>query len=591
MQAQLARVLASPDFDAPERNRRFLRYVVEETLAGRGDRIKAYGIAVAVFDRDGSFDAQSDPIVRIEASRLRRSLERYYLLAGGNDPVRIEIPKGAYVPAFHRQSGCATGGAPEPPSVPPAPLLGWLPRLPRGSPGIVLMSAVVCAVLLGGLVTLPALLWPDAPSPLTEEAMQDLRQGPAILVVPFQDESEGAAHPALSQGFTRELVAGLTRFSDLFVFGPETAFRYGNTADPPGTAVDMDVDFILTGGVAVSSDRFRVTASLIEAGSGRYLWSGRFDGDLAAAEIIQVRDDLADQVVRELAQPYGVIFSTKAREIEGKRPQSLTSYECVLRFYQYWKTYDAQLYDPVRECLERAIVADADYADAFASLAFVYADAYRFNRDRATISPDPLARALRLARRAVELAPDSTHSYHALHLVYWLMNDVERSLEAAKTGLALNPNDTALMADLGLRYCIRAQWDKGLPLVRQAYARNPGQSGQYRIALFLHHYINGEYEAALAEARKVEARGIIYNHVVLAMAYAQVGQRREAAAEIDQIVAIDPAYDNHAIADLQKRNLHPDLIKTVIDGLRDAGLAVSGSLSREDPQASAEEST
>jgi tetratricopeptide (TPR) repeat protein len=389
----------------------------------------------------------------------------------------------------------------------------------------------------------------------------------------------------------RELIAGLTRFNDLFVFGPETAFRLGNAADVRGMAVDMGVDFILTGGMAVSSSRFRLTATLIEVESGRYVWSGRFEGDLSAAEIIQVRDDLADQVVRELAQPYGVIFSAKVHEIEGKRPQSLTSYECVLHFYKYWKTYDAELYNSVRECLERAVIVDQDYADAFASLALVYADAYRFNRGRSPIASDPLARALQLARRAVELAPHSTHSYHALHLVYWLMNDVEQSLEAAERGLGLNPNDTALMADLGLRYCLRAQWDKGLPLVRQAYARNPGQSGQYRIALFLHHYINGQYEDALAEARKVEARGIIYNHVVLAMAHARLGQTREASAEVARISAIDPAYGNHVTADLQKRNVHPDLIETVVEGLRTAGLAVDGSPPREDSRASADPPT
>jgi TolB-like protein len=585
VQEQLARILASPDFDAPERNRRFLRYVVEEMLAGRGNRIKAYGIAVAVFDRDDSFDAQSDPIVRIEASRLRRSLERYYLLAGQNDPVRIEIPKGAYVPKFHRQSAAATVGTPEPPPAVPAPVPGWLPRLPRASPRA--MVALVFALIgLGALATAFGLLWPR-PSPVTDVTMQDTRRGPAILVVPFVDDSDGTSHPSLSQGFTRELIASLTRFSDLFVFGPQTAFRFSDPADAQGIAAEMDVDFILTGGVVVSADRFRVTAALIAARSGQYLWSGRFDGDLAADEVIHVRDKLADQVVRELAQPYGVIFSKKVREIEGKRPQSLTSYECVLHFYKYRRTYAAELYDSVRECLERAVVADADYADAFASLALVYADADRFNRDQGTIAGDPLAHALRLARRAVELAPDSTHGYQALHLVYWLMNDVEQSLEAAERGLALNPNDTDLMADLGLRYCIRAQWDKGLPLVRQAYARNPGQSGQYRIALFLDHYIKGEYEAALAEARKVEAPGIIYNHIVLAMAYAGLGRMQEAAGEVARILAIDPAYGSHVIADLKERNVDPDLIQAVVDGLTEAGLAIDGSARREHPQASA----
>ena len=94
----------SADFDATGREHRFLSYVVEETLAGRGDRIKAYSIAVEVFGRDVSFDPQTDPIVRIEAGHLRRALERYYLTAGQADPILITIPKGGYVPTFSLRS-------------------------------------------------------------------------------------------------------------------------------------------------------------------------------------------------------------------------------------------------------------------------------------------------------------------------------------------------------------------------------------------------------------------------------------------------------------------------------------------------------
>ena len=85
---------------SPPARRRFLRYIVEETLAGRADRIKAYSVGTEVFERDPNFDAQSDPVVRIEAGRLRRALEHYYLVPGLSDPVIIDVPKGAYVPHF-----------------------------------------------------------------------------------------------------------------------------------------------------------------------------------------------------------------------------------------------------------------------------------------------------------------------------------------------------------------------------------------------------------------------------------------------------------------------------------------------------------
>ena len=88
-----------PEFQLPERGRAFLRYIVEESLAGRAKRIKAYSIAIEVFGRDEGI-TPDDPVVRIEAARLRRALERYYLVAGQSDPIRIDIPKGSYVPVF-----------------------------------------------------------------------------------------------------------------------------------------------------------------------------------------------------------------------------------------------------------------------------------------------------------------------------------------------------------------------------------------------------------------------------------------------------------------------------------------------------------
>ena len=97
---QLDRILRSSGFRGSDKQRKFLSFVVEETLEGRASQLKGYTVAVSVYGRREDFDPQVDPIVRVEAGRLRRSLEHYYLTAGENDPVRIEIPKGSYVPTF-----------------------------------------------------------------------------------------------------------------------------------------------------------------------------------------------------------------------------------------------------------------------------------------------------------------------------------------------------------------------------------------------------------------------------------------------------------------------------------------------------------
>jgi adenylate cyclase len=116
MQAELRRVIDSPDFPATARNRAFLEYVVARELAGEGESISAYAVATAVFGRPELFNSLLDPIVRIEAGKLRRDLETYYLKSGRRNPLRLTIPRGAYRPRFVvAEHAVADGPAPSVP--------------------------------------------------------------------------------------------------------------------------------------------------------------------------------------------------------------------------------------------------------------------------------------------------------------------------------------------------------------------------------------------------------------------------------------------------------------------------------------------
>jgi hypothetical protein len=109
VRAQLQRILASPDFVASDRNRRFLAHVVERSLAGQ--RVRGYEIGAEIFGRGPGFNATADPIVRIEAGKLRRDLETYYLKSGRRDRLRISLAKGAYRAVFtrHEETGQRAG--------------------------------------------------------------------------------------------------------------------------------------------------------------------------------------------------------------------------------------------------------------------------------------------------------------------------------------------------------------------------------------------------------------------------------------------------------------------------------------------------
>ena len=139
---------------------------------------------------------------------------------------------------------------------------------------------------------------------------------------------------------------------------------------------------------------------------------------------------MASRVARALAQPYGAIQSDRARDADGQAPESLGIYEAVLLFYAYWRTFDAAMIEAVRIGLERAVATEPDYAEAHACLSLVYSNAFRFRHPIGETEPDPRERALSLAARAVELAPNASWARYALGLARWFSGSVAGALDA-----------------------------------------------------------------------------------------------------------------------------------------------------------------
>jgi hypothetical protein len=116
---ELERILASPAFTQAQRLSRFLRFTVEQVLHGGGDSLKEYHLGIAVFDKDESFDTRTDPIVRVEAGRLRTRLKEYYASEGREDLILIDLPKGSYAPVISvRRKDIAARDIPEVHSLP-----------------------------------------------------------------------------------------------------------------------------------------------------------------------------------------------------------------------------------------------------------------------------------------------------------------------------------------------------------------------------------------------------------------------------------------------------------------------------------------
>jgi TolB-like protein len=444
VRAQLKRILSSAEFSVPERLRRFLIYVIDETLAGRPQRIKAYSVAVEVFGRNANLETQSDPVVRIEAGRLRRALERYYLLAGSYDPVLIDIPKGGYVPRF-RQHGDHSDGETIPQSDFPRKLsFGQFIDARLRHSGL---AATVIAVVMIAIVALIHVGTPLQPTVSAEGS--DRPEGPSLIIKPFLNLSGTPEGDFYVAGLGDELLVQFARFKELTVFGRETSGALSPGASVAEIGNRFSSRYVLEGSVRFSEGKLRVTSRVLDGESSAIVWSGSYEVDPRANAIVDMQMTIASKVATAVAQPYGVIFNTLPRPTPARSAQSLEAYRCTFRFYRYRAELGQSGHAQTRECLELITTRYPEHATGWAMLSYLYLDEDRFQLNRRPGPPEPAERARATAERAVRIDPENVRALQALMTVLFFSKEPAEALKVGSQALALNPNDTELLGEFG----------------------------------------------------------------------------------------------------------------------------------------------
>jgi TolB-like protein len=266
---QMDRILHSGPFHQSQRRQRFLEYLVNETLAGRGERLKGYNVALEVFDRPETFDPVLDPIVRIEATRLREKLHEYYWTDGRNDPIHIDLPKGTYTPQIEFRQPATAGPRPDQPNATTADRRldlseGSTASQPssRKTPVGFLVSTI--AVLLALFASFTAWRWWAPSTPLPEKA--------SIAVLPFENIGNDPKWDRFTDGVTEDIVTNLSHSKDLFVVARNSTEVYrGKPADMRNVGYELGVRYVLKGSIQPLGDKFRVTAQLIDTGTGGHV--------------------------------------------------------------------------------------------------------------------------------------------------------------------------------------------------------------------------------------------------------------------------------------------------------------------------------
>jgi len=394
---------------------------------------------------------------------------------------------------------------------------------------------------------------------------------PAIAVLPFANLGGDPAQAYFADGITEELTEALARFQGLSVTARTPTLQYKETtADVREIGQALGVGYVLEGSVRRDADTVGITAQLIDTADGAHLWSETYERDLIVGGIFAVQEDIADRVTVALTGRHGVLVERDLAEARQLAPESLEHYDCVLLASVYWEHAEQKTYPALLDCLEHAVESNPDYVDAWIALSEFYANDYELSIGA---RPDPASLALAAAERAVELAPRRHDAHGVKSNALFFLHQLDAFEKAGDVAVELNPSDPEILVLTGLHLVLVGKWEKGITLVHRAMELQPDHPTWWYFPTIWEHYHNGRYEAALADALKIDLEDYLWTHTARAIAYARLGRMAEARAAAARAAEVYPGFSIEAQrAELQKYNFEESLIADTLGALRLAGV-------------------
>ncbi|WP_315766198.1 hypothetical protein [Bradyrhizobium sp. SZCCHNS2005] len=535
--AELDRILRDPSFRRNPAAMQFLRFVVQETLEGRGDRLKAFTIATSVLGRGSDFDPQVNSVVRVQAKRLRELLENYYRGTGAKNPMHIVLPVGSYQPQFLR----AVPVEEEVP--PPRSEESVAPKLPR------LLYPGHVVILLAALVLGTALLSRDVARLFGAQVSTPVLGLPSVLVQtdpPTSDEQTGLIATSLESALTHY---------DLTVMHNRTDADHQSA-----------VDYVLLVR-AGASDRSRrdFVFRLLSARSNEIIWSRAFQGiDVSVQSTAD--DRMVSTVAADVGELWiGAIMTDALRRSSSTAARNLQGTACVLRALDTILHYAYDLPQSLA-CLEAEVSRQPDDPRLLSLLSAVLVSEYLDGTPGRNPESD-IARARELAERAASRSPKLGIGLVALFAARFFAGDPESAFELTPQILDGPPVSGLSQSLLAATNIARGHHDEDVALGAQL------QAGAIQPTVFMPPY------AALAAYMRndaVNARRIVFRSeaspvpltLLLRIALCATKQDEECAVRAAERLArcypgvasdIPAALDRYGLGDELKRKLLADL--------------------------------
>ena len=477
---QLVRILNSGPFHQAQRRQRFLEYIVNEALAGRGEWLKGYNVAQAVFDRAETFDSNIDPIVRNEAARVRDRLREYYDGDGQGDPIHISLPKGTYTPHIEFRT---------------------------------LLSSWNSALSL-----------PDKSS---------------VAVLPFDNIGTDPKWDRLADGMTEDIITDLSHSKDLIVIARNSTEGYkGKPIDIRQIGRDLNVKYILQGSIQSMGDQIRVNAQLIDAASGGHVWSERYDRP--ADDLFVIQNDLTQRIAATLTgYAGGIVAQAERRLLKRNPPASLSAFDTYLLGIEAEYKVTKESLIEAEGLFRKALQLDPQLARAYVNLVDV--QTYLIDLGFAPSVEEALSKMMEAGEKAVQLDPDDGATHFALGLAYNFHGKLEQALAEFDRAEALSPSDADLLLNIAWAISYFSEPARAVSLAERSLALNPHYPDWYNYGLSVVHFFAEQYDKSI-KYRLLVKEPVALDYAFLAIAYAYLGRMGDAEAAAANVKKLSPTW-------------------------------------------------
>jgi tetratricopeptide (TPR) repeat protein len=516
--AQFESMAASTIFSSSPQLISFLRYVIEATLRGKQNSVKAYVIATEALGRGPRFDPQIDPIVRVDATRLRRAIERYYQTEGADDRIVIDLPRGSYIPTFRYRDGQTKG-------------------------------------IENNILQLPLLVGDERQTPIQRPTPQPVSDLPTLAIYPFEISGCARSDPTPAKSLYQTMGEVLSRFDLTNV-----------SLDPSSPSINYQ----LRGFIEHHQDRtVSMKFTLLDRINGQIICTVSYD----FAAVMYNQRTAEDAIMRKLAptllQPFGVISAhwQSKYSTSDKSP-----YRCLLSAVDLYRTFNQSDYHHARACLEQLTASREHFGPGFTYLSLTCNFGYLFDADEEAKSPLFLDKALYFARRGIELAPESARAYHALSSIYFARREANAGFATLNKAISCNPYDPVLQLAHGGRLVTSGRIEEGMNVLRQFEDTSSVLPTYQHFYFFLANYLTVRLPEASLHATAMTNDRYSYALVARALIAAAKGRRDQAKQFLERLIALYPSWRENPRGEMEKLIVSDSIVDKLATDLVGAGL-------------------